>query len=167
MRRWSDFVSAGRRSRRRIDDSQPDWTRSIANCADRGDAAVCCREEHRGSSRRLRLFEYCELYRAWEGRLSPTMRQLHVAGERLFVDYAGATLGASVTGRPVRFTSVNCSSPCSAPAATPYAEATFTQRLVDWIARTCGRSLFSAASRRRSFRQLEVGVTKRASTSRR
>jgi transposase len=35
---------------------------------------------------------YCELYRAWEARLSPTMRQSHVAGERLFVDYAGTTL---------------------------------------------------------------------------
>ena len=35
---------------------------------------------------------FCELYRAWEARLSPTMRQTHVAGERLFVDYAGTTL---------------------------------------------------------------------------
>src|SRR5262249_42529583 len=35
---------------------------------------------------------YCELYRAWAVRLSPTMRQSHVAGERLFVDYAGTTL---------------------------------------------------------------------------
>jgi transposase len=35
---------------------------------------------------------FCELYRAWEVRLSPTMRQSHVAGERLFVDYAGTTL---------------------------------------------------------------------------
>ena len=35
---------------------------------------------------------YCELYRAWEARLSPTMRQSHIAGERLFVDYAGTTL---------------------------------------------------------------------------
>jgi transposase len=28
------------------------------------------------------------IYRAWEGRLSPTMRQSPIAGERLFVDYA-------------------------------------------------------------------------------
>ena len=35
---------------------------------------------------------FCELYRRWEGRLAPTMRQHHVAGERMFVDYAGATL---------------------------------------------------------------------------
>ena len=35
---------------------------------------------------------WCELYRGWEGRLSPTMRQAHPAGERLFVDYAGQTV---------------------------------------------------------------------------
>ena len=29
---------------------------------------------------------------AWEGRLSPTMRQVHPAGERMFVDYAGQTI---------------------------------------------------------------------------
>jgi transposase len=35
---------------------------------------------------------FCELYRVWEGRLSPTMRQAHVAREKLFVDYAGTTI---------------------------------------------------------------------------
>jgi transposase len=35
---------------------------------------------------------FCELYRAFKARLSPTMRQSHVAGERLFVDYAGTPL---------------------------------------------------------------------------
>jgi transposase len=35
---------------------------------------------------------WCELYRAWEDRLSPTMRQVHPAGERMFVDYAGQTI---------------------------------------------------------------------------
>ena len=32
---------------------------------------------------------FCELYRGFELKLSPTMRQTHAAGERLFVDYAG------------------------------------------------------------------------------
>ena len=36
--------------------------------------------------------QFCEHYRAWKGRLTPTMRQTHIAGERLFVDYAGTTL---------------------------------------------------------------------------
>jgi transposase len=36
-----------------------------------------------------RYSRFCELYRAWESRLSVTMRQSHAAGDRLFVDYAG------------------------------------------------------------------------------
>jgi hypothetical protein len=35
---------------------------------------------------------WCELCRSWEARLSSTMRQVHAAGERLFVDYAGQTV---------------------------------------------------------------------------
>ena len=30
---------------------------------------------------------FCDLYRAWVGRLKPTLRQVHPAGERLFVDF--------------------------------------------------------------------------------
>ncbi len=33
-----------------------------------------------------------DLHRTWKGRLTPTMRQNQVAGEKMFVDYAGATL---------------------------------------------------------------------------
>jgi transposase len=32
---------------------------------------------------------FCELYRDFERRLSPTMRQSHVAGHKAFVDYSG------------------------------------------------------------------------------
>jgi transposase len=35
---------------------------------------------------------FCDLYAAWHGRLSPTMRQTHPAAERMFVDYAGQTI---------------------------------------------------------------------------
>jgi transposase len=31
---------------------------------------------------------FCDLYRGWAGRLKPTMRQVHLAGEKLFVDFA-------------------------------------------------------------------------------
>ena len=90
-------------------------------------------EEHRGAHPDgYGYSRYCELYRAWEGRLSPTMRQLHVAGERMFVDYAGTTLEVvdGTTGE-VRV----CQLFVAALGASnyTYAEATFTQRLVDWI----------------------------------
>jgi len=35
---------------------------------------------------------YCQHYRAWVKRLSPSMRQRHVAGEKLFVDYSGVRM---------------------------------------------------------------------------
>ncbi|MDR3742692.1 MAG: hypothetical protein P4L40_27065 [Terracidiphilus sp.] len=35
---------------------------------------------------------WCEFYRGWESRLSPTMRQIHPAGQRLFVGYAEQTV---------------------------------------------------------------------------
>ena len=35
---------------------------------------------------------FCDLYRDWRGRLAPTMRQTHVAGDKLFVDKRGRLL---------------------------------------------------------------------------
>jgi transposase len=46
-----------------------------------------------------RYSRYCDLYRGWEGRLPVTMRQTHLAGDKLFVDYAGDKLGVMVDRR--------------------------------------------------------------------
>ena len=35
---------------------------------------------------------FCDLYRQWRGQLDLVMRQEHVAGEKLFVDFAGMTM---------------------------------------------------------------------------
>ena len=35
-----------------------------------------------------RYSRFCELYRIWKAKLSVTMRQTHVGGDKLFVDYA-------------------------------------------------------------------------------
>ena len=47
-----------------------------------------------------RYSAFCDKYRAWAKRLKRSMRQLHPAGERLFVDYAGQTVPVvdAVTG---------------------------------------------------------------------
>lgn len=36
--------------------------------------------------------QFCVLYRRWKKKLRPSLRQLHRAGEKLFVDYAGQTV---------------------------------------------------------------------------
>jgi transposase len=68
-----------------------------------------------------------------EGRLSPTMRQAHVAGEKLFVDYAGTTIDiVDATTREVHACQLFVAATLGASSFT-YAEATFTQTLPDWI----------------------------------
>ncbi len=75
---------------------------------------------------------FCDLHRAWEKRVSPTMRQTHIAGERMFVDYAGTKLQVidSTTGEILTaelFVAVLGAS------SLTHAEATWTQSLSDWI----------------------------------
>jgi transposase len=76
---------------------------------------------------------FCDLYREWAGRLKPTLRQVHVAGERLFVDFAGHGMEVidAATGEIRRaeiFVAVLGAS------SFLYAEATASQALPDWIA---------------------------------
>jgi transposase len=75
---------------------------------------------------------FCEHYNRWKGRLSPVMRQTHVAGEKLFVDYAGTTIDVhdAATGEVHA-----CQLFVAALGASSftYAEATRTQTLADWI----------------------------------
>jgi hypothetical protein len=87
---------------------------------------------HRGRARRVSLFAYCELYRAWDGRLSPTMRQAHVAGEKLFVDYAGTTIDI-VDGATGEVHACQLFVAALGASSLTYAEATFTQTQPDWI----------------------------------
>jgi transposase len=80
-----------------------------------------------------RYSRFCELYRNWASRLSVTMRQAHIGGDKLFVDYAGDTVPVIVdrlTGqvRPAQiFVAVMGASNFT------YAEASWTQALADWI----------------------------------
>lgn len=35
---------------------------------------------------------YCRLYKAWSKTMAPSMRQVHEAGEKLFIDYCSPTM---------------------------------------------------------------------------
>jgi hypothetical protein len=100
--------------------------------AARGDAAAAVGGASRRPPGRLRYSRFCELYRAWEARLSPTMRQSHVAGERMVVDYAGTTLEVIDASTGVARTAQLFVATLGASSYT-YAEATWTQGLSDWI----------------------------------
>ncbi len=75
---------------------------------------------------------YCDLYREWLGRQKPTMRQTHVAGDKLFVDFAGRTVEVinPLTGE-VRTAQVFVA--VLGASSYTYAEAVWSQSLPEWI----------------------------------
>ena len=75
---------------------------------------------------------FCDLHREWEKRVSPTMRQTHVAGERMFVDYSGTKLQLIQRTTGEILTAELFVAVLGASNFT-YAEATWTQSLPDWI----------------------------------
>ncbi len=81
----------------------------------------------------LQYSRFCDYYRSWRGQLDLVMRQDHKAGEKLFIDYAGMTVGVidPQTGQERQaqvFVAVLGASNYS------YCEATWTQSLPDWMA---------------------------------
>lgn len=76
---------------------------------------------------------FCDLYHTWSKTLDPVMRQIHKAGEKTFVDYAGMTMDVveRVTGEVKK---VQIFVATLGASNYTYAEATWTQELPNWIA---------------------------------
>lgn len=75
--------------------------------------------------------QYCEHYRRWSKKLSVVMRQVHVAGEKSFVDYCdGFLLTDPVTGEVIK---TQLFVGCLGASSYTFAEATLTQTLPDWL----------------------------------
>ena len=114
----------------------PDWAVVHRELRRRNMTLALLWEEYRNGPGGQDGFGYswfCDLYREWAGRLKPTLRQVHPAGERVFVDFAGHTMEVidGLTGEVRRaevFVTVLGAS------SYTYAEATWTQSLPDWIA---------------------------------
>jgi len=103
---------------------------------------------------------FCELYDEWESRLSPTMRQVHPAGERLFVDYAGQTVEL-VDGRTGEVRTAQVFVAVLGASSYTYAEASWTQTLPDWIgAHVRALTFFGGVPRQIVPDNLKAGVLK-------
>lgn len=76
---------------------------------------------------------FCDRYREWLGRRGLVMRQVHVVGDKAFVDYSGkkARIVDAATGEIV---DVEVFVAVLGATNLTYAEATYTQRGPDWIA---------------------------------
>lgn len=112
---------------------QPDWAAMHRELKRPGVTLQLLWQEHRAQAPDgYGYSRFCELYTRWKGRLSPTMRQTHVAGEKLFVDYAGTTIDVYDAGTGEVHACQLFVAALGASSFT-YAEATRTQTLADWI----------------------------------
>ncbi|NCO19050.1 MAG: IS21 family transposase [Gammaproteobacteria bacterium] len=76
--------------------------------------------------------QFCARYRCWRQTLKRSMRQLHRAGEKLFVDYAGQTV--PVVNRDTgEFWSAQVFVAVLGASNYTFAEATRSQALPDWL----------------------------------
>jgi transposase len=112
---------------------EPNWADLVVEMKKPGVTLLILWEEYRaihpgsyGYSR------FCDLYRGFERRLSPTMRQDHAAGDKVFVDYSGKKIAIvdPLTGG-IREAEIFVA--VLGASNFTYAEATWTQTLPDWI----------------------------------
>lgn len=79
---------------------------------------------------------FCELYERWAGHLDPVLRQVHLPGEKLFVDWAGQTV-------PICNSTDGTVAPAFIFVAVlgasnkTYAEAFLNQKLSSWLTAHC------------------------------
>ena len=80
-----------------------------------------------------RYSQYCHHYRQWQARQKRSMRQIHKAGEKLFIDYCGPTVPI-VDGHTGELCRAQVFVAVLGASSYTYAEATWSQQLPDWIA---------------------------------
>ncbi len=108
----------------------------------------------------LRYARFCEVYKRWEAKQRLSMRQTHVGGEKLFIDYSGKkpSVFDSVTGEfreAELFVAVMGASSCV------FAEATWSQKLADFVGSTTrAMEFFGGVPAALVIDNLKSGVTK-------
>lgn len=81
----------------------------------------------------LRYSQFCRCYREWAQPLGVWMHQVHKAGEKLFVDYAGQTMPVVINTKTGEIREAQIFVATLGASDFTYVEATWTQTLPDWI----------------------------------
>lgn len=112
--------------------AEPDWAELARELKRPGVNLTILWEEYRASHPGgYGYSRFCDLFRGFERRLTPVMRQHHVAGDKAFVDYSGKRVGiVDPTTGEVRWAEIFVA--VLGASNLTYAEATWTQKLPDW-----------------------------------
>ncbi len=112
---------------------QPDFGRIHQELRRKGMTLQLLWEEYQAEhadSQTYRYSQFCDNYRRFAKQLKRSMRQVHRAGEKLFIDFAGPTMPLTDGGRAHIFVSAMGASSYTFACATP------KETMVDWIEST-------------------------------
>src|SRR6266702_4415346 len=110
--------------------AQPDYGRIHQELRRKGMTLTLLWEEYQAEfadRQTYRYTQFCEHYKAFTKRLKRSMRQIHRAGEKLFVDFAGPTLPLTTGRRAHIFVAAMGASSYTFACATP------AETLEDWL----------------------------------
>ena len=111
----------------------PDWSEVRTELKRKGVTLTLLWEEYQGDNPQAYSYSrFCQRYRTWVGKLKLSMRQIHKAGEKLFVDYAGHTLPI-VNPRTGEIRESQIFLSVLGASSYTFAEATWSQDLSDWL----------------------------------
>ena len=111
----------------------PDWAKVHEELKRRDVTLMILWEEyHAKAPGAYGYARYCQLYSKWKKRLSPTMRQTHVAGDKLFVDWAGRTVPI-IDPMTDEVHEAHLFVAAMGASSYTYAEGRWTEALPDWI----------------------------------
>jgi transposase len=111
----------------------PDWAKVDQELRRPGVTRMLLWEEYRAAHPEGFAYTwFCTHFEAWKGRVRPTMRQTHVGGEKVFVDFAGDTVDVidPATGEAHAMKLFVATMGAS---NFTYAEAVASEGLEDWI----------------------------------
>ena len=128
---------------------EPDWTAiHLELKRPHVTLALLWEEYRRANAKGYGYSRFCELYRGFEEKLAPTMRQVHVAGEKLFVDFAGGTVPVLVDRLTGQIRQAQIFVATLGASSYTFAEATWTQTTADWVgAQASALAFFGGAPR--------------------
>lgn len=113
----------------------PDWTQIHQELKRKAMTKLLLWEEYCEAhpTRCYSYSQFCDLYAKWRKRQKRSLRQLHKAGEKTFVDYAGVTIPIADPRTGEVLMDAQMFVGVLGASNLTYAEATGSQKLSDWL----------------------------------
>lgn len=139
----------------------PDWAAMHAELARKGVTLQLLWQEYRRTHPESHGYSrFCELYRRWAGTLDPVLRQVHLPGQKMFVDWAGQKMEIQ-NPQDGSLSEAHLFVAVLGASNKTYAEVFANEQLAAWIAAHChAYAFFEGVARITVPDNLKTGVVR-------